>query len=192
MRDGIMGQLIERNQPPTFLCQEASHVHSGAYSRRGFLGGLAVSAASTLLADQQARAQATPGSEKPFRIDTHHHLSSPGFIAEIAGRRTGQVPLMRWTVAQSIDDMDLGGVARRLHARGPADYPTISRDGVQTHAMMIAPRQTSAFRSTLQCRCRSRARASLRNRHEGPSSWDSKTRGIQEGWFLAKKGPGRG
>ena len=52
--------------------------------------------------------------QKPFRIDTHHHLSSPGFIAEIAGRRTGQVPLMRWTVAQSIDDMDLGGVATAI------------------------------------------------------------------------------
>ena len=89
VRDGIMRQLIERNQPPTFLCQDASHVHSGASycSRRRFLGGLAVSAASTLLADQQARAQATPASEKPFRIDTHHHLSSPGFIAEIAGRK---------------------------------------------------------------------------------------------------------
>ena len=30
VRDGIMRQLIERNQPPTFLCQDASHVHSGA------------------------------------------------------------------------------------------------------------------------------------------------------------------
>jgi predicted TIM-barrel fold metal-dependent hydrolase len=111
-----MKQLIERNQPPTFLCQDASHVHSGApyCSRRRFLGGLAASAACTLLADQQARAQATPASEKPFRIDTHHHLSSPGFIAEIAGRRTGQVPLMKWTVAQSIDDMDRGGVATSI------------------------------------------------------------------------------
>jgi len=52
--------------------------------------------------------------DKPFRIDVHHHLSSPGFIAEISGRRTGQVPLMKWTVAQSIDDMNQGGVATAI------------------------------------------------------------------------------
>jgi hypothetical protein len=50
--------------------------------------------AGTLLAHRQAHAQAAAVAEKPFRIDTHHHLSSPGFIAEITGRRTGQVPLM--------------------------------------------------------------------------------------------------
>ena len=110
-----MKQMIEHNQPPAFLCQNSNHVHSGAphYSRRGFLGGLAASGAGALLSDQQAPAQAVPTSE-PFRMDTHHHLSSPGFIAEIAGRRTGQVPLMRWTVAQSIDDMDRGGVATSI------------------------------------------------------------------------------
>ena len=63
---------------------------------------------------RDARAQGTAPAEKPFRIDTHHHLASPGFIAEIAGRRTGQVPLMRWTIAQSIDDMDQGGVATSI------------------------------------------------------------------------------
>ena len=66
-------------------------------SRRRFLGGLAVSAASTLLADQQARAQATPVSEKPFRIDTHHHLSSPGFHCR--NRRPENRP-------SAIDEMD--------------------------------------------------------------------------------------
>jgi predicted TIM-barrel fold metal-dependent hydrolase len=90
-----------------FTCDDAAHVHSGACcSRRAFLGGLA--AAGTLLRSGVARAQTAP--EKPFRIDTHHHLSSPGFIAEISGRRTGQVPLMKWTVAQSLDDMDKGAV----------------------------------------------------------------------------------
>src|SRR5262249_3133545 len=36
------------------------------------------------------------------------------FIAEITGRRTGQVPLMKWTVTQSIEDMDKGGVATSI------------------------------------------------------------------------------
>ena len=91
-----------------FACDDVTHIHSGSCcSRRAFLGGLA---AASLI--RPARAQAP--AEKPFRIDTHHHISSPGFIAEIAGRRTGQVPLMKWTVAQSLDDMDKGGVATSI------------------------------------------------------------------------------
>ena len=59
-------------------------------------------------------AQPISSSEKPFRIDVHHHVSSPGFIAEISGRRTGQAPLMKWTAAQSLEDMDKGGVATAI------------------------------------------------------------------------------
>ena len=92
-----------------FACDDGNHVHGGAAccSRRAFLGGLAAAAVAPAVA---ARAQA----EKPFRIDTHHHMSSPGFIAEIAARRTGQVPLMNWTVEKSLDDMDKGGVATSI------------------------------------------------------------------------------
>ena len=78
--------------------------------RRGFLGGLS-SATAVLAAPALAQA---PDRGKPFRIDTHHHLSSPGFIAEISGRRTGQLPLMHWTPAKSLDDMDKGGVATSI------------------------------------------------------------------------------
>src|SRR5882757_3819496 len=57
--------------------------------------------------------------------------------------------------------------------------------------MIVAPRRQAATLSAslighlvsstsdyppLQCRCRSRARASLRNRHQALPSWDSKTR----------------
>jgi 6-methylsalicylate decarboxylase len=107
---------IPRNEPAAFLCQDAKHARPAAAccSRRVFLGGLVTLGAGTLLADQQARAQVAAVPEKPFRIDTHHHLSSPGFIAEITGRRTGQLPLMKWTVAQSIEDMDQGGVATSI------------------------------------------------------------------------------
>jgi predicted TIM-barrel fold metal-dependent hydrolase len=83
-------------------------------SRRQMLAGIAAAAAGTAAGfAPQAFAQ-TSSTEKPFRIDTHHHLSSPGFVAEIAGRRTGQTPLMRWTVAKSIEDMDQGGVATSI------------------------------------------------------------------------------
>ena len=95
-------------------CREIGHANSEAISRRKFIGGLAATAAAVPFADRQACGQPSSVAEKPFRIDVHHHLSSPGFIAEISGRRTGQVPLMKWTVAQSLDDMDQGGVATSI------------------------------------------------------------------------------
>jgi 6-methylsalicylate decarboxylase len=107
-------RLIQNGELDAFACGEASHVHAGpaCCSRRTFLGGLAAVASAIPLGSRQVRAQAA--AEKPFRIDVHHHLSSPAFIAEISGRRTGQVPLMKWTAAQSLDDMDQGGVATSI------------------------------------------------------------------------------
>ena len=98
--------------------RERHLVHSEAASctRRQLLGGSAATAfgLGIALASEPACAQAALPAGKPFRIDVHHHVSSPGFIAEISGRRTGQVPLMKWTVAQSLDDMDKGGVATAI------------------------------------------------------------------------------
>jgi len=94
-------KLAPRNESEAFLCQDSDHIHLRMVrcTRRTFLGGLASLGAGAQFADQSASAEAAV--DKPFRIDVHHHLSSPGFIAEITGRRTGQVPLMKWTVAQS-------------------------------------------------------------------------------------------
>ena len=85
-------KLAPRNESEAFLCQDADHIHSSAVrcKRRTFLGGLAAFGAGALFSDQSATAEAAV--DKPFRIDVHHHLSSPGFIAEISGRRTGQCP----------------------------------------------------------------------------------------------------
>ena len=106
-------RLTPHNEPRAPVCDDPIHSGAACCSRRTFLGGLAALGAGALAADRPVRAQA-PAAERPFRIDTHHHLASPGFIAEIAGRRTGQQPLMRWTVAKSIDDMDQGGVATSI------------------------------------------------------------------------------
>ena len=106
-------KLAVRGEPQVFACHQPDYVHSRAIfcTRRRLLGAFAGLGAAALLADRPAGAQAP---DKPFRIDVHHHLSSPGFIAEISGRRTGQVPLMKWTVAQSLEDMDQGGVATSI------------------------------------------------------------------------------
>ena len=95
-----------------FRC-DTGHVHAAdCCGRRSFLKGMAAMSAGALIGAGKANAQASP--EKPFRIDVHHHFSSPGFIGEITGRKTGQVPLMRLTAQKSIKDMDKGGVATSI------------------------------------------------------------------------------
>ena len=93
-----------------FACDDARHIHAGpsCCSRRSFLGGLAATAGAVLPIPALAQ------SEKPFRIDSHHHISSPAFIAEITAHKTGQVPLMKWTVEKSLADMNKGGVATSI------------------------------------------------------------------------------
>jgi predicted TIM-barrel fold metal-dependent hydrolase len=95
-----------------FRCH--SHAHAGrCCGRREFLSGAASLGAAMALPTRRAAAQAAAPAQ-PFRIDVHHHFSSPGFIAEIAGRRTGQAPLMRLTAEKSLDDMEKGGVSTAI------------------------------------------------------------------------------
>ncbi len=48
---------------------------------------------------------------KPHRIDVHHHIVPPTWLAamDIIGRR--DFPLSNWSVQKSLEDMDKGGVA---------------------------------------------------------------------------------
>ena len=55
--------------------------------RRQFLQGLAAIGTASLIPEFAFTAQAP--AIKPYRIDTHCHFSSPGFIAEITARKTG-------------------------------------------------------------------------------------------------------
>jgi predicted TIM-barrel fold metal-dependent hydrolase len=77
--------------------------------RRDFLAGGAAAALGVFGSLRTAGAQANPR-----RIDVHHHFSSPGFIKEISTRKTGQIPLERWTPEKSVEDMDKGGVATSI------------------------------------------------------------------------------
>ena len=54
---------------------------------------------------------AQPAAGKPARIDMHHHFAPPAWVAEVKGRPLLQAANTTWTPAQSIDDMDRGGVA---------------------------------------------------------------------------------
>jgi 6-methylsalicylate decarboxylase len=77
-------------------------------ARREFLTGMATLGASALIPRSESAAQA-PGT-RPQRIDVHHHLSPPPYIAELTARNIPG-PVRDWTPAKSIDDMDKAGVA---------------------------------------------------------------------------------
>ena len=92
---------------------EGSSGLSHLLQRREFLAGLAALGATALVPEAMTLAQTQPAA-KPHRVDVHYHFSSPGFIAAITARKTGQRPLMEWTPAKAIADMDRDGVATSI------------------------------------------------------------------------------
>src|SRR5436309_452028 len=110
----MSGSKTDAASGKTRAARSDSDAHAGpCCGRRAFLSGAASLGAAMALPTRRAAAQAA-ASAHPFRIDVHHHFSSPGFIAEIGGRRTGQAPLMRLTAEKSLDDMEKGGVATAI------------------------------------------------------------------------------
>ncbi|OQW57721.1 MAG: hypothetical protein A4S14_19955 [Proteobacteria bacterium SG_bin9] len=78
-------------------------------SRRGFLAGSAAFAATAVL-PESAPAQASPPPAAPFRIDVHHHLTPPDYVASVGTRARVPKPALDWTLAKTLEDMDSAGV----------------------------------------------------------------------------------
>ena len=93
--------------------QSTKTTHVG---RRQLLAGLAAVGASALVPNILRAAQGGPAAPvaTPRLIDVHYHFSSPGFIAAIKARDTGQTALMNWTPAKALEDMDRDGVAASI------------------------------------------------------------------------------
>lgn len=89
------------------LAPPRDHAEAGVL-RRTFLTGLAVLGAGALLPARPVTAQ---GPARPHRIDVHHHLAPPSYVAELGPKKMLQRPTLDWTPAKSIDDMDRNGVA---------------------------------------------------------------------------------
>lgn len=78
-------------------------------SRRGFLTGLAGLGASSLLPGC-----ASTATEVRNRIDIHHHVFSPAYVAELAKANQAPPIVRNWTVAKTLDDMNQAGVATSI------------------------------------------------------------------------------
>lgn len=83
-------------------------------SRRGFLSALAGLGAAAVLPGC-ATPLAGPGvAGSRYRIDTHHHLFSPAYAAELEKARLSNPAVRNWSVAKTLDDMEKGGVATAM------------------------------------------------------------------------------
>jgi 6-methylsalicylate decarboxylase len=82
-----------------------------ATPRRGFLSSMLALGASAAL---PGCAVSGGASAMQNRIDTHHHLFSPAYVAELA--KVNQAPpiVRNWSVARTLDDMNKAGVATSI------------------------------------------------------------------------------
>jgi predicted TIM-barrel fold metal-dependent hydrolase len=95
-------------------CDGSTLALSGAsLNRRNFVTGAAAMAAVGLGKPERAAAQAAEAT-KPYRIDVHHHLSPPAYIAAANANNFGEPPMKNWTLEKSLSDMDKAGVATSM------------------------------------------------------------------------------
>ncbi len=98
-------------------CDNTLSLSGAALSRRHFMQGVAGAAtiaAAGIIRPQDAAAQnaAAQGvAAKPYRIDVHHHLTPPSYVAASIANNFGDGPLRTWTPEKSLADMDAAGVA---------------------------------------------------------------------------------
>ena len=84
-----------------------------ANPRRGFLSSLLALGASAVLPGCTSTGSTAPTAVSK-RIDTHHHLFSPAYVAELA--KVNQAPpiVRNWSLARTIGDMDKAGIATSI------------------------------------------------------------------------------
>jgi predicted TIM-barrel fold metal-dependent hydrolase len=76
----------------------------GVLGRRGLLAGAASLGAAGLLKPGWA-------ADQPFRIDVHHHISPPAWVAALKAAKLDTPPVTNWRPEQSLEDMEKGGIA---------------------------------------------------------------------------------
>ena len=80
------------------------------FDRRTFLRGVGGLGAAALLRPPHA-------AEQAGRVDIHHHMFPPEYSTAIVAH--GQPPSPKWTPAQSLEEMDRGGIATAVLSLSP-------------------------------------------------------------------------
>lgn len=101
-----------------------------AITRRDFLG--AIGAMGALAASGCATSSMRAS---PHRIDVHHHISPPPWVAALKKSKRDSPPVNNWTPQRSLDDMDKAGVAISMTSPtlpavgflGPKDAADVAR-----------------------------------------------------------------
>ena len=76
----------------------------GVLGRRGLLTG---AAALGMFGTAQA-------AGKAFRIDVHHHITPPSWLAAVKKVGLDTPPMANWSVEKSLEDMEKGGIATAM------------------------------------------------------------------------------
>jgi predicted TIM-barrel fold metal-dependent hydrolase len=84
-----------------------------AENRRGFLKALGVVGVGALAAEMPPVFAQAP-ARGSGRIDVHHHVFPPKYVAELANRGLATPDMRSWSVARTLDDMDKAGVATSM------------------------------------------------------------------------------
>ncbi len=84
-----------------------------AVNRRSFLAS-GVAALGALAAPSAVGLTSALAQAKPHRIDVHHHIVPPTWLAamDLIGR--SNPPLTHWSIQKTLEDMDKGGVATSI------------------------------------------------------------------------------
>jgi predicted TIM-barrel fold metal-dependent hydrolase len=115
-----------------FCCRKPS----APVGRRGFITGATALAAACAATPLRAAtslptaglAAKTPSSSHPYRIDVHHHIVPPAWLAALKAANLDTPPVRNWTPQQSLDDMDRGGVATAITSATSPQVSFLPRD----------------------------------------------------------------
>ena len=80
-------------------------------NRRSFLTTAIGASLATQFSKSAYAQDSMQTGESPRRIDLHHHFAPPVWVTDVTGNPLLNIANTRWTVQQSIEDMDKGGVS---------------------------------------------------------------------------------
>jgi predicted TIM-barrel fold metal-dependent hydrolase len=108
------------------VCCDATQTMSSGpvLTRRNFVAGAATAGLAASVAPKPLLAQSPT---TPHRIDTHHHVAPPKYVAEFKSEL--QPPVIAWSVSKSLDDMDKAGVAMSITSVTTPGHVFMGKDG---------------------------------------------------------------